>query len=397
MTEETGERVPLAVTTFGKDEIYEALESLMSGRVTMGKKVRAFEEAFADKAGTRFHAVMVNSGTSAALVALIASMYADTSKPIPRGSEVILPALSWASPAFAVALLGLKPVFVDVDLQTLNVDAEHVAPAISSETKAVIPVHMMGNPAPMDRILEACHGDMVVIEDSCETIGAYYQGKWVGSMGDAGIYSFYFSHHLCTIEGGMIITKDDRLAESLKSVRNYGLSRGIANEADYMRRYPEIDSSFLFMYPGLNVKPTEIQGAFGIHQLKRLDQTVREHVEKADEFARGFAAYDDYFMVPKLSKDCVYMAYPVFMRECGKRQAFMEFMRRNGIAMRPIEAGKIPAQPAFRNLDYRIVGELPNVTKIVDDGFYLGVYKEADTDYIFQVIDAFVKGGDSEL
>ncbi len=185
------------------------------------------------------------------------------------GDEVITPAVTWATTVWPIANLGLTPVPVDVGPETFTIDPAQVEAAITPKTRAILLVHLLGRPCDMEAITAiARRHDLVVIEDCCEAHGASYRGKKVGSFGLAGTYSFYFSHHISTIEGGMIVTDDDELAQLPRSLRAFGWTRdwdnGVApNDSDF-------DPRFLFVNVGFNLRPTEIQGAFGIHQLGRL-------------------------------------------------------------------------------------------------------------------------------
>ena len=215
-----GPRLPLHVPSYGADEVNETLESLLSTRVTMGDKVRRFEVLWAQYLGVR-EAVMVNSGSSANLVAAAALVNPAFPRPLVPGDEVLVPAVAWSTTYFPLVNVGLVPVLVDIDLATFTIDPEAAARAVGPRTRGLMPVHLLGNACDMRALgaLAARH-DLLVIEDSCEAHGARFEGKPVGAFGTMGTFSFYFSHHISTIEGGMgLLRRQEPLANSKKSVQ----------------------------------------------------------------------------------------------------------------------------------------------------------------------------------
>src|SRR5713226_693034 len=202
-------RIPLTIPTYGSEEVEEAIDSLLSTWVTMGSKVRKFEEAFAQYNGSK-HAVMVNSGSSANLLALSVLTNSILPDHIKKGSEIITPAVTWATTVYPIANVGCTPVLVDVDPRTFNIIPEEIERAIGSKTRAIVPVHLLGSPCEIDSVKKIAEAhDLYMVEDACESTGAEFQGKKVGSFGDMGTFSFFLSHHISTIEGGMIVTDDD--------------------------------------------------------------------------------------------------------------------------------------------------------------------------------------------
>src|SRR3990167_8707878 len=194
-------RIPLSSPTYGAPEVIEALDSLMSTWVTMGKKVKTFEAMFAEYIGT-WHGVMVNSGSSANLLALSALG-------LQPGEEVITPAVTWATTVFPIAQVGAVPVLVDVERDSYNISPDAIEAALTPRTRAIMPVHLLGNPCNMDAIMDiAERHKLYVIEDCCEAHGAEYHGRKVGSFGDAASFSFFFSYLISTIEGGMLLTNN---------------------------------------------------------------------------------------------------------------------------------------------------------------------------------------------
>src|SRR5260370_11596332 len=249
-------RIPLTIPTYGSEEVEEAIDSLLSTWVTMGAKVKKFEEAFAQYNGSK-HAVMVNSGSSANLLALSVLTNPILPDHIERGSEIITPAVTWATTVYPIADVGCTPVLVDVDPQTFNILPEEVERAVTSKTRAVVPVHLLGRPCELDRINRiAGDHDLYLVEDACESTGAEIQGKKVGSFGDMGTFSFFISHHISTVEGGLVVTDDDNFYEYLKAMRAFGWVRELKEKESYTSDNKEIEPRFIFITHGYILRPT---------------------------------------------------------------------------------------------------------------------------------------------
>ena len=263
---------PLSVPLFGGEEVYALLETLLDREVTAGRRVREFEDNFAEFIGSK-HAIMVNSGSSANLLALSVLAHGSLAGGLRPGDEVIVPAVAWSTTLAPVLQVGCVPVLVDVDPETLNLRPDSIAEAMSSRTRALLPTHLLGNPVDMNSLMEvAKEHDLWVIEDTCESLGSSVGERMVGSFGHLGTFSFYFSHHITTVEGGMLITDDDRLADLARSMRAHGWTRDMSNREELEAASPWIDPRFLFVNLGYNLRPTELQAAFGLVQLGRLEE-----------------------------------------------------------------------------------------------------------------------------
>ena len=366
-------RIPLNVPTYGADEVVEALDSLCSTYVTMGKKVKRFEEMWADYVGVKY-AVMVNSGSSANLLALSALIAAGKLSP---GDEIITPALTWATTVFPIAQVGCVPVLVDVDPITYNIDPEAVIEAITPNTRTIMPVHLLGNPCAMNRLgfIAASQG-LSIIEDACEAHGAEYQGHKVCSFGDIATFSFFFSHHISTIEGGMVVTNDPDLAQKVRSMRAFGWVRDLPDPESIADQYPAIDPRFLFIHPGYNMRPTEIQGAFGMHQLPRLEGYIAIRRENMAYWNKEFAQYQSWITLPSEAPNTrhVSFAYPITVKEGAPFAAkeLSHFLESRGVETRPIESGNMALQPAMKYIPYRIADPLTNAQYIHESAFFWG-------------------------
>ncbi len=361
---DAAEGLPLTVCGFGADEVLGALDSLMSTHVTMGAKTAAFERAWAAYCGQR-HGVMVNSGSSANLLMLAALVENGHLRP---GDEVIVPAVAWSTSLFPITQAGLVPVVVDVDPATLNLDVDAALRAVGPRTRAVLAVHLLGCPSPLARLREA---GLLVLEDACGAHGASVEGKRVGGHGTAATFSFFYSHHLTTIEGGMVLTSDDALADTLRSLRAHGWVRERTDRAALAAASPEIDARFLFVSAGYNLRPTEVQAAFGLAQLPRLDPWVaRRRANHADWCARladmpGITVFPE----PAGSVHAGF-AFPFLVE--GDRAAVMAHLEAQRIATRPISGSNLARQPAFRHLNGRIHGALAVADRVHTNGIFVG-------------------------
>jgi len=390
-------RIPLTVPTYGSEEVEEAVDSLLSTWVTMGSKVKRFEDAFANYNGSR-HAVMVNSGSSANLLALSVLTNHTTPDQIENGSEIITPAVTWATTVYPIANVGCTPVLVDVDPQTFNIVPEELEKAIGLKTKAVVPVHLLGSPCEIDSINKIAEAhDLYVVEDSCESTGAEFQGKKVGSFGDMGTFSFFLSHHISTIEGGMIVTDDDALYENLKAMRAFGWVRDLQDKERYASANRGIDPRFLFITSGYNLRPTEIQGAFGIHQIKKLDGFIDLRRKNAAYWTKKLSPYSDLLILPEEQPGTkhVYFGYPLTIKTEAHftRQQLVDHLEGKLVETRPVMAGNMAEQPVMKNLPHRVSGNLTNSRMIMRQSFFFGNHTGIgleEREYIADSITSFL-------
>lgn len=392
-------RIPLSVPSYGWEEAYEAIESVLSTYVTMGKKVKKFESLFAQYVGTRY-AIMVNSGSSANLLALSILVNPLARNRIRTGDEIITPAVTWATTVFPIINCGAVPVLVDVNLDTFNIDPNEIEKAITSRTKAIMPVHLLGNPCDMGRIMEiARKHNLLVIEDACEAHGAEYNGQKVGSFGDLATFSFFFSHHISTIEGGMVVTNDEEYAELAKALRVFGWIRDMKDKDEIARRYEDIDPRFLFTNTGYNLRPTEIQGAFGIHQIGKLDKFIEIRRENARFWTDSLKKYSGYLICHEEREGTkhVWFGYPVTVKPGAPftRKELVSFLEGKGVETRPIMSGNIDQQPAMKLFDYRKIGELENSRLIMRNSFFIGNHQgigREEREAIAQYFQEFISG-----
>lgn len=381
------EKFPLAVDSFASEERQAVQDVMDSGFYSMGQKVKEFEQAFAKYVGAK-NAVMVNSGSSANLL-LIASLINRTkgAAVLQPGDEVLVPALSWPTTVWPISQLGLTPVFVDIDPKTLAISVESAQKALSKKTKAMFLIHVLGQSANMDELGDFCqsHG-IELIEDCCESFGSYYKQKHVGRFGMGGSFSHFFSHHLTTMEGGTITTDDDDLANDLRSLRAHGWVRDRLDKAEVSAQYPHLDSRFLFVMPGFNVRPMEIQGAIGLVQLKKVDHFLKQR----DELAKG--VFEITSQIPWLEligsdrlpagnhfeqnqdRTHSWMNIPFTLKNDAPitSQNLKQLLEEGGVETRPIIAGNLAKHPAIKQINCRVDVELKNSDHILDNGFMIG-------------------------
>ena len=392
-----GPRLPLHVPSYGADEVNEALESLLSTRVTMGDKVRRFEVLWAQYLGVR-EAVMVNSGSSANLVAAAALVNPAFPRPLVPGDEVLVPAVAWSTTYFPLVNVGLVPVLVDIDLDTFTIDPEAAARAVGPRTRGLMPVHLLGNACDMRALgaLAARH-DLLVIEDSCEAHGARFEGKPVGAFGTMGTFSFYFSHHISTIEGGMVVTDDPELADLARTLRSHGWTRDVKRKPCTVGA--PIDERFLFVNLGYNFRPTEVQGAFGLHQVAKLEPFIKIRRDNVEYWNAGLRRHARWL------RECpgrdtngsrsVWFGYPITVRPEApfSRDQLAQFLESKGIATRPIMAGNFRDQPAISLFPHRIAGPLDRAEQVMRQSFFIGNHQAISAchrAYVIECMDEFM-------
>ena len=361
----------LSNDTWDMEETTAAHNVIDSRFFTMGSNVTQYEKEFAKKFGAKY-AVMSNSGSSANLLTMAALLYSGR---LNRGDEVLVTAVSWSTTYFPISQMGFKLRFVDIDLSTLNVDVNALEEAITPSTKAVMVVNLLGNPNEFDRIQKICdEHKLIMIEDNCESMGATYNGKCAGTFGLIGSFSTYFSHHLCTMEGGMNVTDDEELYHYMLSIRSHGWTRHLPNNS---RIYKKLDDpfyeSFNFIMPGFNVRPLEIEAATGIEQLKKLDSFIAQRRKNAVVFKKLIK--EETNLLTQQEVGCSsWFGFAIILPEekKGKRNKFTDALRAAEIEVRPIVAGNFARQKALEYLDYSISGELKNADYIHDNGFFVG-------------------------
>ena len=382
----------LAADTWADEERAAINRVLDSGRYTIGPEIAAFEKAFAAYHGKR-HAVMVNSGSSANLVA-VASLFHKKDRPLQPGDEVIVPAISWATTYHPFQQYGLKLRFVDVELDTLNIDTTQLQAALTPKTKVIVAVSILGNPAALDsmRAFADAHG-LTMLEDNCESLDAELNGQKTGTFGDIGTFSFFFSHHISTGEGGMLITDDAELDALARAVRAHGWIRDIPDGLDLFEEGEDsFAEAYRFVIPGYNLRPQEFNGAAGLEQLKKLPAMTERRRANLALFQDAFGD-DERFMIQRENGKSSSFCFPMIVKpDCGLERAdVFGPLEEADIGFRMITGGNFPRHDAIQYFDYDIVGDLANADIGHDRGFFVGNHPFDLSQQIARLRDVFNK------
>jgi CDP-4-dehydro-6-deoxyglucose reductase, E1 len=367
-------KFPLACSTWDQKEIKAMHDVIDSGVFTMGEKVSEFERQFAKYVGSKY-CVMVNSGSSANLL-MVAALFYRKNNYISRGDEVIVPAVSWGTSYFPLYQYGLKLRFVDIDLETLNYDLELLEEAITSSTKAILAVNLLGNPNDYTKINKIIGGrNIILIEDNCESMGAVFQGKQSGTFGLMGSFSTFFSHHISTMEGGHIITDDEELYHILLSLRAHGWTRDLpeVNHICSKNSEDEFNEAFRFVLPGYNLRPLELEGAIGIEQLKKLPGFIEERRRNGLEFQEVMKEHP-VFMIQKEIGNSSWFGFSLVIKpDSGViRKEVVNKLNKIGFQCRPIVAGNFSKSEVMKYINPDFSDEMKNAEYIDLNGLFIG-------------------------
>ena len=365
---------PLMADTWGDEEI-EAIQGVIaSGRYTMAGNVARFEDAFAAYHG-RAHAVMVNSGSSANLIAVAALCHHGT-RALRRGDEVIVPAISWSTTFFPLQQYGLRLRFVDVDMDTLGLDVSRLEEALTPRTRAIAGVSILGNPCAVDVMRDfADRNELWFFEDNCESLDATLGGRLTGTFGDVATFSFFFSHHISTMEGGMLLCDDVELCHLARSLRAHGWTRDLPDESPiYERRESDFFEEYRFILPGYNVRPMEMNAAVGLQQLKKLPAMTAARRKNLSVFQDLFGA-DPRFIIQKENGKSSSFCFTIILAPGleAERERVLGALHENGIEHRIITGGNILRNDVMKYFDYDVVGgATPNADIAHQRGFFVG-------------------------
>lgn len=371
---------PLMNQGFDSREIIAAVESLLSGQLTMSGLVRDFEKAFADYVGAPY-AVMVNSGSSANLLSVAALVNPSRERRLDRGDEVLVPSVCWSTSVAPLLQFGLVPVFVDVDPQTLNVSIDDLRKKITPKTRAIMAVHVLGNGGPVAEVMDTVRENgLLLIEDTCESLGAMAGETFLGTSGDFGTFSFYYSHHITTGEGGMIVCQTEEDYDLLKCLRAHGWTRDLSRSTEIQSLHPDIDSRFLFVNAGFSVRPIEVQAAIGLCQLDRLRQmnTVRNrNREKLIAALRAHRKWKEQllFTEPGAGVEPAWFGFAALRAKSAETRSYLESLTQRGVENRPIISGNFTRQPMLRLFGLEPdPSQYPGAETIHERGFFIGLH-----------------------
>lgn len=373
--------LPFALSDIGDEEIEEVVQVLKSGWITTGPKVREFEENFARFIGSK-HAIAVNSGTAALHLALEAIG-------LKEHDQVIMPPLTFAATAEVVCYFGAKPVFVDIDERTMNLDAdkleEHLMNHDNDELKAVIPVHYGGLPCKMDRIIKiAQRYGLRVIEDAAHAFPVKYQGRMIGTIGDATCFSFYATKPITTAEGGMLTTDDDTIAERTRMMRLHGMSKDA-----WMRYTAEGSWYYEILSPGFKYNLTDIAAAMGLVQLKRVYEMMEKRRQIAHLYTDAFKDLPE-IETPYASENHAWHLYVIRLRKERleiDRNQFMEQLRMKGIGT-SVHFIPLHTHPYYRNKYHYQPEDYPISNQVYKQIISLPIYSKMSFDDVYRVVDA---------
>ena len=365
---------PLATSSWGTEEIDAINDVVASGRFTMGEKVATFEKEFAEYFGSK-HAVMVNSGSTANLlmVALLKWRHNLTRF---EGANIIVPAVGWSTTYFPLTQNGFRVNFVDVDPETFNIDINKIEAAINNHTVAIMPVNLCGNPSNFTEIKRICaKNQLLLLEDNCESMGGKWDNRSLGTLGFAGSHSFFFSHHLQTMEGGMICTPNEGDYHYLKSLRAHGWCRELPDDSEiYTKTGSFFKDSFTFVTPGYSVRPLEMSGAIGSVQLKKWPKLLEGRLDNMRYFKELFEDVPWLRMQQEKHGDSTWFSFGCVLQGVlkGRRDEVIQAFEQGGIEARPLASGNFLNQPVIKMMPHYNHGNYEGAQDIDENGFWVG-------------------------
>ena len=402
--------IPVSGKSLGKEELGAMMEASLDMWLTAGRFNAEFEKCFAEKLGVKY-ALSTNSGSSANLLALTALTSPKLGeKRLKKGDEVIAVAAGFPTTVNPIIQNGLVPVFVDLELGSYNIDISRIEEAITSKTKAIFLAHTLGNMYDMDAMMELCERhDLWMIEDSCDALGARWKGKYAGTIGHIGTFSFYPAHHMTMGEGGAVVTNDTKLYRIIMSVRDWGRDCWCQPGTDNTckKRFSlqlgnlpfGYDHKYTYSHIGYNLKITDWQAAIGVEQLKKLDGFLEKRRQNATVLLEELADLKDVFILPEHSKHCApsWFGFLISVRPEAPftKQQLVEYLEEHGVGTRQLFAGNLLRQPMMTDSDVdlrigsgplmnsRELGEehyalLPNTDFIMERTFWIGTAQNVD-------------------
>ena len=388
---------PLVENPYRKKDINDAIKVLKTNQLTSGPKIIKFQSLFSKKINIK-NSLMVNSGSSANLLALQCLINPYRKKRLQKGDEVLIPALCWSTSLWPIIQSGLKPKFVDVDVDTLNININDLRRKITKKTKALMLVHVLGNCTDMTQLIKTVKKNkLILIEDTCESLGSKYKNKYLGSFGDFSSFSFYTSHQISSGEGGMISCKDKNDLEILKSLRQHGWSRGLIKENQIARKNKNLDKRFIFYNSGFNLRSTDIAASIGFSQFKDLNSFIRVRSENRKNIINKIdnnKKVKENFSILKENKNvkASWFGIPIILSKKLNRKKVVLKLEKNGIETRPIISGNFLKQPAIKRYKIKTNLNLKNADYADKHGLYIGLpNKKIDNRNLKKLISAFEK------
>ena len=401
--------VNYAGRVYDEKEMMNLVDSSLDFWLTAGRYADEFEEKFANFLGIKY-CLLTNSGSSANLLAISALTSPKLGdRKLERGDEVITTACGFPTTLNPIIQNGLKPVFIDVELGTYNIQVDLIENSLSDKTKAIFIPHTLGNPADIDKIMKLSKEyDLWFIEDNCDALGSKYNGIYTGSFGHISTFSFYPAHHITMGEGGAVLTDDPLLKEIIASFRDWGrdcwCEPGCDNTCGkrFKWQFGDLpfgyDHKYVYSHIGYNLKLTDMQAALGIEQLKKLPSFIEARKNNYNTIYNQLKGYEDYLMLPKVEKnaDPSWFGFPIIVKSNPKftRDEIINYLENNKVATRMLFGGNLTKQPAYKNIDFKIVESLNNTDMIMENLFWIGVYpgiSKEKVEYMLNVFKDFFK------
>jgi len=374
---------PLTKNPFSNDDLKEGIKVIKSKQLTLSKKTIEIEKYFGKKFNIKY-STMVNSGSSANLLAFQTLINPYRKRRLKPNDEVLVPTLSWSTSFWPIVQSNLKPIFVDCDKNNLNIDIDDLRKKITKRTKCLILVHVLGHCANMDEIIKIVKKNkLILIEDTCESIGSKYKEKYLGTYGYFSSFSFYTSHQISGGEGGMITCKNAEDYQIIRTLRSHGWVREIIdkNTVFKYKKNNYLDEKFTFCNSGFNLRPTEVSSAIALSQLKKLDkiklnrsynyQKIKEILEQDETCSKFFYFIDK----NKFISEC-WLSFPIILKKKINKKKLLNKLYKNGIETRPIISGDFSQQPGLRKYNIKKQKLYKNADYIHKYGFYIGLYSE---------------------
>tara|TARA_A100000164_G_scaffold136699_1_gene121369 strand:- start:208 stop:1488 length:1281 start_codon:yes stop_codon:yes gene_type:complete len=372
---------PLKDSTFRSKDLIEGIRVILSRNVTMSKVTKKFEKIFSQKMKMPF-SLMVNSGSSANLLAFQCLINPYRKKRLKKGDHVLVPSICWPTSFWPIIQSGLKPVFVDVDKYSFNIDLKDLEKKITKKTKALMLIHVLGNSTNMEKLNKILKKNKIIlVEDTCESIGAKYKNKFLGTFGDFSTFSFYFSHQISSVEGGMICCKTKEDEDIIKALRSHGWSKDLSNQRKLEKKFKDINKSFFFVNSGYNLRPTDIQAAIGLSQFKSLNNFIKVRKINKNKIINKIITDSRWnnqvrFLEKTKNVDPSWFGLTMLMDKKfkKKRKSILIKLDKMGIENRPIISGNFLKQPAIKKYKFaQKSSDFPNANYVHEFGFFVGL------------------------